>query len=151
MKLYDNPFSPFARKVRMVLEHKGLVFDAIDGLDKDNHAALARVNPRREVPALQDDGVAVVNSADIVAYLEHRYPDPPVYPADPGARARARAWERLADTVIDPILINISYWSWADRSDTMPAGLLDAAKSDLSESTRASMPSWRIGSSSAPR
>ena len=133
MKLYDNPFSPFARKVRMVLEHKGLVFDAIDGLDKDNHAALARVNPRREVPALQDDGVAVVNSADIVAYLEHRYPDPPVYPADPGARARARAWERLADTVIDPILINISYWSRADRSDTMPAGLLDAAKSDLSE------------------
>ena len=48
MKLYDNPFSPFARKVRMVLEHKGLVFDAIDGLDKDNYAALARVNPRRE-------------------------------------------------------------------------------------------------------
>jgi glutathione S-transferase len=133
MKLYDSPFSPFARKVRMVLEHKGLVFDAIDGLDKDNHDALARVNPRLEVPALEDDGVAVVNSADIVAYLEHRHPDPPVYPADLGARVRARAWERLADTVIDPILTNISYWSWVDRSDTMPAGLLDAAQSDLSE------------------
>jgi glutathione S-transferase len=133
MKLYDSPFSPFARKVRMVLEHKGLVFEAIDGLDKDNHDALARVNPRLEVPALEDNGVAVVNSADIVAYLEHRYPDPPVYPADPGARVRARAWERLADTAIDPILTNISYWSWVDRADTMPVGLLDAAQSDLSK------------------
>ena len=133
MQLYDNPFSPFARKVRMVLEHKGLVFDAIDGLDKGNHDALARVNPRLEVPALQDDGVAVVNSADIIAYLEHRYLDRPVYPTDPAVRARARAWERLADTVIDPILADISYWSWTDRSDTMPAGLLDAAKKDLGE------------------
>ena len=133
MQLYDNPFSPFARKVRMVLEHKGLVFDAIDGLDKGNHDALARLNRRLEVPALQDDGVAVVNSADIIAYLDHRYPDRPVYPADPAVRVRARAWERLADTVIDPILADISYWSWTDRSDTMPAGLLDAAKKDLGE------------------
>lgn len=131
MQLYDNPFSPFARKVRMVLEHKGLAFDAIDGLDKGHHDALARVNPRLEVPALQDGAVTVVNSADIVAYLEHCYPDRPVYPADPAARVRARAWERLADTVMDPILADISYWSWAERSDTMPAGLLDAAKQDL--------------------
>jgi glutathione S-transferase len=32
LTLYDNAFSPFARKVRMVLEHKNLAFDAIDGL-----------------------------------------------------------------------------------------------------------------------
>ena len=77
MKLLDSPFGPFARKVRMVMQHKGLVFDAIDGIDKDNHDALARVNPRLEVPALEDDGVAVVNSADIVAYLEHHIPTRP--------------------------------------------------------------------------
>ena len=34
MKLYDSAFSPFARKVRMVLEHKGLEFEAVDGLVK---------------------------------------------------------------------------------------------------------------------
>ncbi len=27
LKLYDSAFSPFARKVRMVLEHKGLEFE----------------------------------------------------------------------------------------------------------------------------
>lgn len=30
--LYDNPFSPFTRKVRMVLHHKGLPFRSVDGL-----------------------------------------------------------------------------------------------------------------------
>ena len=131
MKLYDNAFSPFARKVRMVLEYKGLAFDAIDGLDKSNHDALVAVNGRVEVPALVDGVVVVVNSADIVAHLEHKYPERSVYPADPASRVRARAWERCADTVIDPILVDISYWNWADRPDEVPAGLREAAQTDL--------------------
>ena len=129
--LYDSAFSPFARKVRMVLEHKGLEFKALDGLLRSNHAALESVNRRIEAPALIDDDVTVVNSADIVAYLESRYPTKPVYPEAPAARAHARAWERAADTFIDAILIDISYWKWADRHDTMPEGLLQAARADL--------------------
>ena len=73
----------------------------------------------------------MVNSADIVSYLEHRYPDRPVYPEMPGTRVHARAWERAADTYIDPILVDISYWKWADRPDPMPDGLLAAARADL--------------------
>src|SRR5512134_3532194 len=106
--LYDNPFSPFARKVRMVLEHKGLAFDAIDGLTPEGRSALAAVNPRVEVPVLLDGDLVVVNSADIVAYLEHRYPEGPVYPANPAARVAARAWERLADTLLDAITHDLS-------------------------------------------
>jgi glutathione S-transferase len=131
MKLYDNAFSPFARKVHLVLDWKGLVYEAIDGLDQANTQALAAVNSRSEVPTLVDGDVTVVNSSDIVAYLEHRHPEPPVYPADPGARVRARAWERCADVVIDPILADISYWSWAERPDQMPSGMKEAAQSDL--------------------
>lgn len=131
MKLYDNAFSPFARKVRLVLDLKGLDYDTIDGLDKANEAALEAVNGRVEVPTLIDGEVTVVNSSDIVAYLEHRHPDPPVYPGDPAARVRARAWERCADGVLDPILVDISYWSWTERSDEMPEGLKAAAQRDL--------------------
>jgi glutathione S-transferase len=131
MKLFDSAFSPFARKVRMVLELKGLAFEAVDGLLKANHDALRAVNGRVEVPALVDGDTVVVNSADIVAYLEHRYPQVPVYPADPAVRAQARAWERTADTFIDAILINVSYWRWAERKDTMPAGLLEAGRADM--------------------
>jgi len=131
IKLYDSAFSPFARKVRMVLEHKGIEFEAVDGLLKSNHEALKAVNGRVEVPALVDGDIVVVNSADIVAYLEFRHPANPVYPELPAARVHARAWERTADTFIDAILIDISYWKWADRQDSMPDGLLEAARADL--------------------
>lgn len=132
MQLFDSAFSPFARKVRMVLEFKGLEFQVEDGLLKSNHARLKAVNGRVEVPTLLDGDTVVVNSSDIVSYLEHRHPDRAVYPAAPDARVHARAWERTADTFIDPILVDISYWKWAERPDTMPTGLLEAARADLS-------------------
>jgi glutathione S-transferase len=131
MQLFDSAFSPFARKVRMVLELKGLAFEACDGLLKANHEALKAANGRIEVPVLVDGDVVVVNSADIVAYLDAQYPSQPVYPPSAAARVHARAWERTADSYVDAILINISYWLWADRKDTMPDGLLEAARTDL--------------------
>ena len=136
MKLYDNAFSPFARKVRLVLEHKGLDFEAFDALAPEAHAHLAAANARVEVPVLEDGDVRVVNSSDIIAYLEHRYPERPVYPADPARRVAARAWERLADTLLDAVLHDASIWTWPilDRHDRAPAGLLEAAREDL-EST----------------
>ncbi len=129
--LYDCAFSPFARKVRMVLEYKGLAFDAIDGLHASNQESLVAVNVRREVPVLVDGDIVVVNSSHIVSYLEDAYPDVSVLPAQLAQRVNARNWERIADTVIDPIIVDISLWSWAERTDTPPAGLLEAARRDL--------------------
>jgi glutathione S-transferase len=131
MTLYDNAFSPFARKVRMVLEHKRLAFEAIDGLAPAGHAKLAAVNPRVEVPVLVDGELIVVNSPHIVAYLEHRYPDRPVYPADPAARVAALAWERLADKLLDAITHDVSNGGFGFPPGTRPAGLLEAARDDL--------------------
>jgi glutathione S-transferase len=131
LRLYDSAFSPFARKVRMTLEYKGLDYEAVDGLLKSNHEALKAVNERVEVPALVDGDLVVVNSADIVAYLDYRYPAKRMSPTDPAARVHARAWERVADTFVDPILVDISYWKWAERPDKMPEGLLEVARTDL--------------------
>src|SRR5262249_25908572 len=109
IRLYDSAFSPFARKVRMVLDYKGLNYEAVDGLLRSNHEALKAVNGRLEVPALVDGGIAVVNSADIVAYLDHRYPAKSVYPDEPAVRVPAGVWERAADAFVDQILGDISY------------------------------------------
>ena len=131
--LYDNPFSPFARKVRMVLAHKGLPYARIDALAHEHQAALRAVNPRGEVPVLVDGPVVVVNSADIVAYLDHRHPAVPVLPPDPARRVEARAWERLADGVLDAIVHDISIWTWPThrRTDEPPAGLIEAGRHDV--------------------
>lgn len=135
IRLYDNPFSPFTRKVRMVLAHKGVAFESIDALALDHHADLVRANPRGEVPVLDDDGFLVVNSSEIVAYLEDRCPERSVLPADARARARARAWERFSDTVVDSIVHDISIWTWPThrRTDAPPEGLVDAGRRDLHE------------------
>jgi glutathione S-transferase len=133
LTLYDNPFSPFARKVRMVLELKAVAFQSIDALARDEHARLAEVNPRAEVPALVDGDVTVVGSADIVCYLEDRFPKPPVFPTTAALRAKARAWQRIADTVFDAIVHDISLWTWPThrRTDAPPAGLVEAGRRDL--------------------
>jgi glutathione S-transferase len=131
LTLYDSAFSPFARKVRIALAWKQIEHTVIDGLALANHDQLAAVNGRVEVPALDHDGVIVVGSSDIIAYLERVWPETALYPADHATWAHARAWERCADTLVDPILINVSYWMWANREDRMPEGLLEAARRDL--------------------
>jgi glutathione S-transferase len=133
LTLYDNPFSPFARKVRMVLRFKGLEFRSVDALALSEHERLVQVNSRAEVPVLVDEAVRVADSAAIVAYLEDRFPTPSVLPAGPELRARARRWQSIADSVLDAIVHDISIWIWPThrRPDEPPEGLLEAGRQDL--------------------
>jgi glutathione S-transferase len=133
LALYDNPFSPFARKVRMVLRIKGVPYRSIDALAVRERESLLRVNPRGEVPVLVDGDLTVVDSADIAAYLEDRFPTPPLLPGPPELRALARTWQRIADGPLDAIVHDVSLWTWPThrRADEPPAGLLEAGRSDL--------------------
>jgi glutathione S-transferase len=131
IRLYTSWISTFARKVAVGIELKGLQYEAIDGLRRDFRSELIKVNPRAEVPVLVDDDVTVVNSADILQYLEWRYPQPPLYPTDIKERVTARALERLADQRFDAIVVDSTIWQWAERHDTPPAGMVEAAQRDL--------------------
>ena len=131
IRLYGSWFSPFARKVALALELKGLAYEAVDALTREAHAELKRVNARAEVPVLQDGDVHVVNSSDIIQYLEWRTPQPPLYPAALTERVTARALERLADSRLDAIMTDCSFWLWAEREDKVPDGLLEAGQRDI--------------------
>jgi glutathione S-transferase len=131
LTLFTNGFSPFARKVAMALEYKGLPYESIDGLTHRNRERLLAVNPRAEVPVLVDGDITVVNSSDIVAYLDQRYPERRIYPSALKARVEARALERLADARIDAIMLDCSIWTWADRRDPPLPGLKEAGQRDL--------------------
>jgi len=133
LTLYDNPFSPFARKVRMVLRFKGLQYRSLDALALVEHDRLVDVNPRAEVPVLVDDSVTVADSADIVSYLEDRFPSPPVLPIGSELRAKARRWQRVADTLLDAIIHDVSIWTWPThhRADQPPKGLVEEGRREL--------------------
>jgi glutathione S-transferase len=129
--LYTSWISTFARKVALGLELKGLAYEAIDALQREFRPELARLNVRSEVPVLRDADLLVVNSSDILQYLEWRYPQPPLYPARIEERVAARALERLADQRLDPIVVDCTLWRWAERPDEPPPGLLSAGQRDL--------------------
>jgi len=101
MRFYHGSGSPYSWRVWLALEHKGipyeqkvLSFDAGD-LKKPDYAA---INPRRKVPAIVDDGVALYESAAILEYLDERYDEPPLlFPGDIGQRALIRRMVREAD------------------------------------------------------
>lgn len=107
LKLYDNAGSPYAFKVRAVLYEKGLAVEHHAIRSEQQREELLLVSPRGEVPALADGDTVVYDSTIICEYLEDRYPDPPCLPADPAARARTRAVERISDTQIDPVMMVI--------------------------------------------
>ena len=54
------------------------------------------------MPVLTDGDLVVVNSSDILQYLDWRYPEQPLYPAAIEERVVARAFERLGDQRFDP-------------------------------------------------
>jgi glutathione S-transferase len=133
--LYDNPFSPFTRKVRMVLNFKGIPFESVDGLALDELPKLRELSRRAEVPVLVDGDLVVAESADVVSYLEDLKPIPTVFPASVTGRAKARSWQRRADQVLDAILHDISLWIWPthQRRDEPPARLVELGHADLRE------------------
>ena len=105
--LYTSWISPFARKVALGLELKGLAYEAIDALQSQFGPELRRVNPRGEVPVLLDDETVIVNSSDILQYLDWQYPQPALYPDDKNFRSRivmgrrrvrSNAWRIIAST-----------------------------------------------------
>ncbi len=90
LRLIDAPRCPYCARVRIVLAEKGVAYEAVV-IDLDDRPAwLYELNPVGRVPVLEEDGRALPESAVINEFLEERYPEPPLLPADPGARAVAR-------------------------------------------------------------
>ncbi len=95
MKLFGYWRSSATYRVRIALELKGASFDyqPVNLLKGEQRAPafLAR-NPQGLVPALQtEEGVMLTQSTAIIEYLEERYPETPLLPADAPQRAKARA------------------------------------------------------------
>ena len=114
--LFDDVFSPYARKVRIALYEKDVPFERVRALHGDcNRTDFLDVNPRAEVPALLDGDLALYDSTVICEYLEDSHPAPALYPRDPGLRAKCRLVEDLADTQLDAALYAVTLVEFGRR------------------------------------
>ena len=101
--LYTAERCPYAARARIVLAEKGLDYDAVE-IDLDDRPAwLYEKNPLGRVPVYEEDGGFVLPESEVIMeYLEERYPEPALWPADPAERALGRLWlhrfdDRLGD------------------------------------------------------
>jgi glutathione S-transferase len=90
-------FSPPCGKAQMALHFKGVEF-RVKNLSSPMEAK--RYNPRGRVPVLLVGDERIVDSTDILTELDRRFPDPPLLPADPVGRARAKILEDWADEAL---------------------------------------------------
>jgi stringent starvation protein A len=90
MTLYDAARCPFCARVRIVLAEKGLAYETVEIDLADRPGWLYDLNPTGKVPVLDEDGWILPESSVISEYLNERYPEPPLWPDDPGMRAAAR-------------------------------------------------------------
>ncbi|MDP1026711.1 maleylacetoacetate isomerase [Sphingomonas sp. KR1UV-12] len=93
-------------RVRIALNLKGIAYtDAFHHLrhGEQNAPGYRAINPQGLVPALEIDGAVLTQSLAICAYLDEVYPDPPLLPADPVARAHVRAFAQAIACDIHPV------------------------------------------------
>jgi glutathione S-transferase len=99
-KLYGASASPFVRKVRVVLAEKNVSHEREDLIPINVSPEYRKISPLGKIPAWQDGDRSLADSSVICAYLERRYPEPRLYPADPWEYARALWFEEYGDTAL---------------------------------------------------
>jgi glutathione S-transferase len=136
LTFYFGSGSPFAWKVWLALEHKGIAYTPKRlSFDKDETRLpeFLKLNPRGRVPTIVDDGFALYESNAINEYLEEKYPQNPLLPKDAKSRATVRrligeADDSLYKTASD-LMDKVLYRSPAERDQSE----IDAAKTKLRE------------------
>jgi len=107
MILYGYGLSSASYRVRIALSLKNLQYTPIiKNLRSGEHrlSEFLQINVQGFVPALQlDDGVVLTQSVAIIEYLDESYPEPPLLPAQPVARARVRALTQAIACDIHPL------------------------------------------------
>jgi glutathione S-transferase len=113
IRLYEIPYSTNVERVTLALARKGLEAEHVE-IDPADRGPVRAVSGQDLVPVLEDEGEMVADSLRILRYIETRYPDPPLWPADPVAAARVdlfldwfdRAWKgppnEIAALLADP-------------------------------------------------
>lgn len=124
VKIIGSYLSPYVRKVLVLLHLKGIAYEIDPIVPFFGDERFSALSPLRRIPVLIDERVTLADSSVIAQYLEERYPQPALYPADLAERAGARWLEEYADTRMGEVFIwqlfnqvAINPFVWGKKAD----------------------------------
>ena len=100
MIIYGSSLSPYARKVLACAAEKGIEVELQPTGFPNPSAEFLGASPFRKMPALRDGDYTLADSSAIIHYLEAKYPERPLIPADPQLRGKTIWYEEFADTIL---------------------------------------------------
>lgn len=114
LTLYHHNISVCAQKVRIAFDEKQLAYEGkeIDLMAGEHlEPAFLAINPKGLVPVLVHDEETICESTVILEYIEDVFPEHPLRPAAPAARARMRTWTKVPDEGLHIACASVTYAS----------------------------------------
>lgn len=105
--IYSAVVCPFAHRSRLALLEKGVDFELIEIDLQNKPQGFTDISPYGKVPAIKHGEHRVWESAIINEYLDEVFPEPPLLPREPIAKAQARIWIDFANTRLVAAFTNL--------------------------------------------
>lgn len=100
MILYGSSLSPYVRKVLGYAGEKGIELDLQPTGFPNQTPEYLEASPFKKMPALRDGDFTLADSSAIIHYLEAKFPEPVMIPAEPELRGKTIWFDEFADTVL---------------------------------------------------
>jgi glutathione S-transferase len=135
LTFYYGSGSPFAWRVWLALEHKGVPYEfrMLSFSKGDTRSPeYLQINPRGKVPAIVDGDFALYESNAIVEYLDERFPQAPkLFPGDLKQRAIVRRFVNELDSYLAPANEKLIEQIFFKKPDAWDANVIEEGRADV--------------------
>jgi glutathione S-transferase len=152
LDLYWGSGSPYAWRVMLALEYKGLAYSSYElQFAKLEHksAAMLRMNPRGRVPVLKDGDYVCFESLAILLYLDEKYPEPSIFgktPEEAGTVMRVICeYQAYVEHHLTMVISAIFLQTLESRMEEVNKALGAIAKEARTLEKRLSSAEWLVG------